>query len=65
MQRTWLDPRRPAKAGGAVPRKALERSHGLAVRFGTPDGRAPLFRRAARGGGQSDGQAELEWGGIP
>ena len=42
MQRTWLDPRRPAKAGGGVPGKALKRIHGLAVRFGAPDGLAPL-----------------------
>ena len=42
-QRTWLDPRRPAKAGIAVPRKALGRIHGLAVRFGAPaDGLASL-----------------------
>ena len=38
VQRTWLDPRRPAKAAGvATPRKALGRIHGLAVRFGSPD----------------------------
>ena len=42
VQRTWLDPRRPAKAGVAVPRKALGRIHGLAVRFGAPSGLAPL-----------------------
>ena len=42
VQRTWLDPRRPAKAGVAVPRKALGRIHGLAVRFGAPDDGAPL-----------------------
>ena len=36
VQRTWLDPRRPAKAGVAFPRKALGRIHGLAVRFGAP-----------------------------
>ena len=36
VQRTWLDPRRPpAKAGVAVPRKALGRIFGHAVRFGT------------------------------
>ena len=34
--RTWLDPRSPAKAGVASPRKALGRVHGLAVRFGQP-----------------------------
>ena len=42
VQRTWLDPRSPAKAGVAVPRKALGRIHGLAVRFGTPSDLAPL-----------------------
>ena len=36
VQRTWLDPRQPAKAGVASPRKALGRVHGLAVRFGEP-----------------------------
>ena len=36
VQRTWLDPRRPAKAGVALPRKALGRVYGLAVRFGAP-----------------------------
>ena len=41
VQRTWLDPRRPAKAGVALPRKALGRVYGLAVRFGVPaDGAA-------------------------
>ena len=34
VQRTWLDPRRPAKAGVATPRKALGRIYGFAVRFG-------------------------------
>ncbi len=38
VQRTWLDPRSPAKAGVAAPRKALGRIHGHAVRFGSPDG---------------------------
>ena len=42
VQRTWLDPRRPAKAGVADPRKALGRIHGLAVRFGMPFDDAPL-----------------------
>ena len=44
VQRTWLDPRRPAKAAGvATPRRALGRIHGLAVRFGSPaDGAALL-----------------------
>ncbi len=37
VHRTWLDPRRPAKASVARPRKALGRVHGLAVRFGVPD----------------------------
>ena len=34
VQRTWLDPRTPAKAEVYHPRKALGRIHGLAVRFG-------------------------------
>ena len=38
VHRTWLDPRLPAKAGVASPRKALGRVHGLAVRFGDPAG---------------------------
>ena len=42
VQRTWLDPRRPAKAGVAAPRKALGRIHGLAVRFGAPSDDAAL-----------------------
>ena len=42
LQRTWLDPRSPAKAGVAVPRKALGRIYGLAVRFGSPDDGASL-----------------------
>ena len=37
VHRTWLDPRRPAKARVSRPRKALGRVHGLAVRFGEPD----------------------------
>ena len=36
VQRTWLDPDRPAKAPVSRPRKALGRIHGLAVRFGPP-----------------------------
>ena len=36
VHRTWLDPRSPAKAGVASPRKALGRVHGRAVRFGGP-----------------------------
>ena len=42
VQRTWLDPRSPAKADVAAPRKALGRIHGLAVRFGAPSDLAPL-----------------------
>ena len=42
VQRTWLDPRAPAKADVAVPRKALGRVYGLAVRFGVPADDAPL-----------------------
>ena len=42
VQRTWLDPRRPAKAGVANPRKALGRVYGLAVRFGVPSDDAAL-----------------------
>ncbi len=44
VQRTWLDPRRPAKAAVADPRKALGRVYGLAVRFGavSPDDDAAL-----------------------
>ena len=44
VQRTWLDPRRPAKAGVTVPRKALGRIFGHAVRFGSvlADGLASL-----------------------
>ena len=42
VQRTWLDPRAPAKAGIAAPRKALGRIHGLAVRFGAPSDDAAL-----------------------
>ena len=34
VQRTWLDPKRPAKADFVRPRKALGRVHGRAVRFG-------------------------------
>ena len=43
VQRTWLDPRRPAKAGVATPRKALGRIHGFAVRFGHPADGATLL----------------------
>ena len=43
IQRTWLDPRRPATAGVATPRKALDRIHGFAVRFGAPADGAMLL----------------------
>ncbi len=44
VQRTWLDPRRPAKANIPSPRKALGRVYGLAVRFGLPaDSVAPFL----------------------
>ena len=44
VQRTWLDPRRPAKAGVTTPRRALGRIFGHAVRFGAvrDDGLASL-----------------------
>ena len=42
VQRTWLDPHRPAKADVAVPRKALGRIYGFAVRFGVPSDDAAL-----------------------
>ncbi len=42
VQRTWLDPRSPAKAGVAAPRKALGRIYRLAVRFGAPSDDAEL-----------------------
>ena len=41
VQRTWLDPRRPAKAGVTNPRKALGRIFGHAVRFGAVPGDGP------------------------
>ena len=43
VQRTWLDPRSPAKAGVASPHKALGRIYGLAVRFGRPADGASLL----------------------
>ena len=43
VQRTWLDPRSPAKAGVASPRKALGRIYGVAVRFGRPADGASLL----------------------
>ena len=42
VQRTWLDPRSPAKADVANPRKALGRVFGHAVRFGAPSDDAAL-----------------------
>ena len=42
VQRTWLDPDRPAQADVADPRKALGRIYGLAVRFGVPSDDAAL-----------------------
>ena len=43
VQRTWLDPRSPAKTGVAAPRKALGRIYGLAVHFGRPADGASLL----------------------
>ena len=43
VHRTWLDPRRPAKAILSSPRKALGRVHGHAVRFGCPADGASLL----------------------
>ena len=43
VQRTWLHPRSPARAGVASPRKALGRIYGLAVRFGRPANGASLL----------------------
>ena len=43
VHRTWLDPRRPAKARVPRPRKALGRVHGLAVRFGDADTASTLL----------------------
>ncbi len=43
VHRTWLDPRRPAKAPVSRPRKALGRIHGLAVRFGDSDSASTLL----------------------
>ena len=43
VHRTWLDPRRPAKARVPRPRKALGRVHGLAVRFGDPASASTLL----------------------
>ena len=43
VQRNWLDPKRPAEANLARPRKALWRVHGRAVRFGGSASGATLF----------------------
>ena len=43
VHRTWLDPRRPAKARVPRPRKALGRVYGLAVRFGDPGSASTLL----------------------
>ncbi len=43
VHRTWLDPRRPAKASVSRPRKALGRIFGHAVRFGRPADGASLL----------------------
>ena len=43
VHRTWLDPRRPAKANLSSPRKALGRIFGHAVRFGDPADGASLL----------------------
>ena len=43
VHRTWLDPRRPAKARVSRPRKALGRVYGLAVRFGDPASASTLL----------------------
>ena len=43
VQRTWLDPKRSAKANFVRPRKALGRVHGRAVRFGGPASGATLL----------------------
>ena len=43
VQRTWLDPRSPAKAGVATPRRALGRIYGHAVRFRCPADGASLL----------------------
>ena len=43
VQRTWLDTRRPARAGVSSPRKALGRVYGHAVRFARPADGASLL----------------------
>ena len=54
VQRTWLDPRRPAKAGIPTTRKALGRIFGHAVRFG-----AVRFDTVRFGAVPDDGPASL------
>ncbi len=51
VQRTWLDPRSPAKAGVAHPRKALGRIFGHALPFGPP---AATLLAPAGGRGRPD-----------
>ena len=43
VHRTWLDPKRPAMANVAAPRKSLGRIHGFAVRFGESDTASTLL----------------------
>ena len=43
VHRTWLDPKRPAVANVAAPRKSLGRIHGFAVRFGESAGASTLL----------------------
>ena len=43
VQRSWLDPKRPAKANLARPSKALGRVHGRAVCFGESGSGATLL----------------------
>ena len=43
VHRTWLDPKRPAMANVAAPRKSLGRIHGFAVRFGEPAAASTLL----------------------
>ncbi len=43
VHRTWLDPKRPAMANVAAPRKSLGCIHGFAVRFGEPAAASTLL----------------------
>ncbi len=43
VHRTWLDPKCPALANVAAPRKSLGRNHGFAVRFGEPAAASTLL----------------------